>query len=40
MQVNLDPGNRRHLIQTVGCLSCVVGAAAVAGLAMMIWQLV
>ncbi len=40
MQTNLDPHNRRRLIQAVGCLSYILGAAAVAGLAMMIWRLV
>ncbi len=39
MQVPPDP-NRRRLIQTIGCLSYIVGAAAVGGLALMIWRLV
>jgi hypothetical protein len=39
MQTPPDP-NRARLIQAVGCLSYVVGAAVVAGLAMMIWRIV
>ncbi len=39
MQTPPDP-NRVRLIQAVGCLSYIVGAAVVAGLAMMIWRIV
>lgn len=31
---------RRRLVQAVGCLSYVIGAGAVAALAMMIWRIV
>ncbi len=39
MQTPTDP-KRRRLVQAVGCLSYIVGAAAVAGLAVMIWRIV
>lgn len=39
MDTNSDP-KRRRLIQAAGCLSYIIGAAAVAGLAMMIWRIV
>lgn len=39
METRPDP-SRRRIIQAVGCLAYIVGAAAVAGLAMMIWQIV
>jgi hypothetical protein len=35
-----NESNRRRLIQAIGCLGYIVGAAAVAGLAMMIWRIV
>lgn len=39
MDTNPDP-NRRRLIQAVGCLSYIIGAAVVAGVAMLIWRIV
>lgn len=39
MDTNPDP-KRRRLIQAVGCLSYIIGAAAVAGVAMLIWRIV
>lgn len=39
MQIPDDP-NRRRMIQAVGCLGYLVGAAVVAGLAGMVWRIV
>lgn len=39
MQMPTDP-NRIRLIQAIGCLSYLLGAAVVAGLAMMIWRII
>lgn len=39
MDTNPDP-NRRDLIQAMGCLSYIIGAAVVAGMAMLIWRII
>lgn len=39
METSPDP-KRLRLIQAIGCLSYIVGIAAVAGLATMIWRLI